>query len=100
MAASLTVRKINRSASGGVEICCEDSRGVTESMEFGSRREARQQMQRLLDDEVVKDLLRAIVIARGLRATQDGDTVDDLDALVGKVITINLRAAQNIVRIV
>jgi hypothetical protein len=69
-------------------------------MEFGSRREAREHLQSLLDDDAVKDLLRAIVIARGLRLSADRDSSDDLDSLVGKTITINLRAPQNIVRIV
>ena len=79
---------------------CTDPSGLTESLEFETRRQARESLQSLLDDNAVKDLLRAIVIARGLRATQDGDSADDLDGLENKTITFNLRAAQNIVRIV
>jgi len=100
MPMSLTVKSIRRTPSGGLDVSLEDSRGLTESLEFPSRRQARESLQTFLDDDAAKDLLRAIVIARGLRLTQDGDSADDLDTLVGKTITINLRAAQNIVRIV
>jgi len=97
---SLKIGKPRRLTRGGFEVPCTDPSGLEEPLEFESRRQAREYLQSLLDDNAVKDLLRAIVIARGLRLTQDGDSADDLDALDGKTITFNLRAAQNIVRIV
>lgn len=99
-AVSLEVTGVQRTERGGFSVHCRDARGVTESVEFSSRREARDSLQSVLDDEAVKTLLRAMITARGLRLTQDGDSADDLDSLVGKVFTINVRAPQNILRVV
>ena len=98
-AVSLTVKGVQRLDGGGFTIQCEDARGVTESIEYASRREARQALHSILDDEAVKALLRAMITARGLRVTQDGDSVDDLNDLNGKVFTFNIRAPRNILQV-
>ena len=79
-------------SGGGFCVACEDERGLTEGVEYASRREARQALTAILDDESVKALLRAVITARGLRLTQDGDNADDLDRLIGKVFTFNAKA--------
>jgi hypothetical protein len=99
-AVSLTVTGVTRTQGGGFLIECLDERGVTESVEYVSRREARNSLHSFLDDESVKMLIRAAVTARGLRLTQDGDNADDLDSLVGKVFTFNIRAQQNLLKVI
>ncbi len=46
------------------------------------------------------ELLKAVAIARGLRASADSDDADDLDALIGKTFIFNQRAATNICRMI
>lgn len=65
----------------------------------GTRRELRQASRQILDDAAIVPLLKAIAIAIGLRASNDGDDVDDLDSVVGKTITFNRKSVNNIVRV-
>ncbi len=65
----------------------------------GSRRDLREHCQFVLDDNLLMELAKAFVIARGLRASASDDDADDLDSLIGKTITINVRALSNICRI-
>ncbi len=66
----------------------------------GTRRELRQHCQSILDDTQAAELLKAVAIARGLRASADSDDADDLDALIGKTFIFNQRAATNICRMI
>ncbi len=65
----------------------------------GTRRELREHCRRILDDTDLTEIVKSVVIARGLRASADSEDADDLDALIGKTVTFNPRAATNICRI-
>jgi len=94
MAASVTIQRIERE---GRKFHVYFSDGT--SHEFANRRMARQAVSAAISDDEAVNLLKMIAVSRALRATQADDDPDDLDALVGKTLTINLNAAQNIVRI-
>lgn len=66
----------------------------------GTRKQMREWLQQYISDDESVNILKAIAIARGLRIAADADTADDLDLLIGKTLTFNRGAAQNIVRIV
>ena len=69
------------------------------ALEFQNRREARQSVASALDDSQAVHLLKMIAVARALRASRTEDDADDLDGLVGRTLTINLAAPQNVVRV-
>lgn len=95
MAASITIQRVERE---GRKFHVYFSDGT--ASEFSNRRQARTAVETALDDAKAVDLLKLIAVAKALRATQGDDDPDELDALVGKAVSINLNAAQNIVRIV
>lgn len=95
MAASVTIQRVERE---GRKFHVYFSDGTAH--EFANRRQARAAVETALDDTKAVDLLKLIAVAKALRATQSDDDPDDLDALSGKTLSINLNAAQNIVRIV
>jgi hypothetical protein len=95
MPASVTIQRIERE---GRKFHVYFSDGTAH--EFANRRQARAAVEAALDDSKAVDLLKTVAVAKALRATQGDDDPDELDALIGKAISINLNAAQNIVRIV
>jgi hypothetical protein len=95
MPASIKVTGIGRAENGrGIYVRFDDGDEIE-----GTRRELREAARNILSDEAIIPLLKMLAIASGLRASQDGDSVDDLDALVGKTFTFNRKAPANIVRI-
>lgn len=95
MAASVTIQRVEREARKFHVYFADGT-----SHEFLNRRQARLAVSAALSDAEAVDLLKLIAVARALRATQGDDDPDELDALIGKTLTINLNSAQNIVRIV
>lgn len=95
---SLVIKAVKR-AGAGFDLFVTHPDGLEESHSFESRRDARQQMRYMLDNEAVRRILVAAAICNGLRATADTDTADDLDALIGKTITFNPRASRNLLTI-
>lgn len=95
MPASITITGIGRSENGrSIYVRFSDGDEIE-----GTRRELRQASQQVLSDDAVLPLLKMLAIASGLRASQDGDAADDLDALAGKTFTFNRKAQTNIVRV-
>ena len=94
MPASITIQRVERE---GRKFHVYFSDGT--SHEFTNRRQAKQAVSAALTDSEAVDLLKLIAVARALRATQSDDDADELDALVSKTVSMNLNAAQNIVRI-
>jgi hypothetical protein len=66
----------------------------------GTRRELREHCRSILEDSASLELLKAIAISKGLRASADADDADDLDSLIGKTFFFNPRAATNICRVI
>jgi hypothetical protein len=95
MAASVTIQRVERE---GRKFHVYFSDGTAH--EFANRRQARTAVEAALDDSKAVNLLKLIAVAKALRATQSDDDPDELDALAGKTVSINLNAAQNIVRII
>lgn len=95
MAASVTIQRVERE---GRKFHVYFSDGTAH--EFANRRQARVAVDAALNDSKAVDLLKIVAVAKALRATQTEDDADELDLLTGKTVTINLNAAQNIVRIV
>lgn len=95
MAASVTIQRVERE---GRKFHVYFSDGT--SNEYPNRRAAKQAVSSALADEEAVNLLKVIAVAKALRATQSEDDADELDALVGRALSLNLNAAQNIVRIV
>jgi hypothetical protein len=95
MPASIRVTNVVRRAKG-IYVQFDDN----EELEFANRREAREFVREILNDTESKRILKALAVARALRVGADADSADDFDALIGKTLTINRNAPQNIVRIV
>ena len=95
MPASVTIDRITREGRK-IHVYFKDGT----ALEFQDRREARQAVANALDDTLAVHLLKMIAVARALRASKTDDDADDLDSLVGKTVSINLAAAQNVVRVV
>lgn len=93
MPSSVKINDIGRSGNR-LYIRFEDGEEIE-----GTRRELRQHVRDLLSDDDAKRILKLIAIARGLRASADGDDADDLDVLIGKTLTFNRNAPLNILRI-
>ena len=94
MAASITIQRVEREGRK-FHVYFSDNT----SLEFDNRRQAKQAVESALDDGLAVQLLKLIAVAKALRATKTDDDADELDALISKTISINLGAAQNIVRI-
>jgi hypothetical protein len=94
MPASISIERIAREGRK-LHVYFSDST----SLEFQNRREARQAVASALDDAQAVHLLKMIAVARALRASRTDDDADDFDALVGKTLSINLAAPQNVVRV-
>lgn len=95
MATSITIQRVERE---GRKFHVYFSDGT--SNEYANRRQAKSAVAAALDSEGAADLLKLVAVAKALRATQSEDDPDELDLLIGKTVSINLNAAQNLVRIV
>lgn len=94
MAVSVSVTGVVRK-HGRIYVRFDDG----EEYEFQSRAEARDHCRSVMNDVAAKVLLKAMLIARGLRITADADALDDLDLIVGRTATFNRIAVNNVVRI-
>ena len=95
MAGSITIQRVEREGRK-FHVYFSDNT----SHEFDNRRQAKRAVASALSDTEALDLLKLVAVAKALRATQGDDDPDELDSLVGKTLTINLNAAQNLLRIV
>ena len=90
MASSVTCRSVVR-AGEVVRVRWTD--GI--ELEYASIADMRRAIRDVLEDEAAKDFLRAIAIAKLLKAAPDGST---LPSLVNRTCTFDLSLANNIVR--
>jgi hypothetical protein len=95
MPASVTIERVEREGRK-FHVYFSDNA----SLEFANRRQAKQAVESALNDGLAVQILKLIAVAKAIQATRTDDDADELDLLVGKTITINLKAAQNLVRIV